>query len=563
MGREKNSNDERPTKFIFVTGGVVSALGKGLASASIGALLESAGLKITMLKMDPYINVDPGTMSPFQHGEVYVTDDGYEADLDLGHYERFVSTPMGRVNNVTTGSVYHEVITKERRGDYLGATVQVIPHITDEIKKRIFAAAQGYDVLIGEVGGTVGDIESLPFLEAIRQMRIDGGEGNVLYVHLTLVPYISAAGELKTKPTQHSVKELTGLGIQPDILLLRCERDLDENIKRKVGLFCNVDSKSVITAKDLSCIYRLPLALEEEGLNNRITAKLSIWTGAPKLGAWEKVAATAESPKSRVRIAMVGKYVDLADSYKSLNEALDHGGIAGECAVEIVHVDSEQIEASGLSAEVKSADGILVPMGFGPRGTNGKIAAVQFARENDIPFLGICFGMQMAVAEFARNVCGLEGANSVEVDPETPHPVIDLMLEQRGLSDKGGNMRLGAYPCVIREGTLAHRIYGKKNISERHRHRYEFNTKYRSQIESAGMVLSGSSADGELIEMVEIPGHRWFLASQFHPEFKSRPLECHPIFKGFIKAAVGYRKQRGDTPPLSGLRVVSGSEGKT
>jgi CTP synthase len=561
--RKKGGGDERPTKYIFVTGGVASALGKGLASASIGALLESAGLKVTMMKMDPYINVDPGTMSPFQHGEVYVTDDGYEADLDLGHYERFVSTRMGRVNNVTTGAVYDEVIRKERRGDYLGATVQVIPHITDEIKRRIQLAAEGYDILIGEIGGTVGDIESLPFLEAIRQMKITAGEENVLYIHLTLVPYIATAGELKTKPTQHSVKELTGLGIQPDILLLRCDRELDEKLREKVGLFCNVDTRSVISAQDVSSIYRLPSELASGGLHDRITSKLHIWTGQPKLGAWDKVAAAAENPKSRVRIAMVGKYVDLIDSYKSLNEALDHGGIVNECAVEIIHVDSEQIETSGIPAEVRSADGILVPMGFGERGTEGKIRAVNYARENDIPFLGICMGMQMAVIEFARNACGLERANSVEVDPDTPHPVIDIMLEQRELADKGGTMRLGAYPCVISEGSLAHRVYGKKNISERHRHRYEFNTKFRRQLEEAGMVFSGMSPDGTLVEIVEIPSHRWFLAAQFHPELKSRPLDCHPIFKSYVKAAMGYRKEKGDTPKLEGLRVVSSSEAKS
>ncbi len=559
--RKKSRSKERRTKYIFVTGGVASALGKGLASASIGALLEGTGLRVTMLKMDPYINVDPGTMSPFQHGEVYVTDDGYEADLDLGHYERFVSTPMSRANNVTTGSVYFEVIRKERRGDYLGATVQVIPHITDEIKERIRRAAEGYDILIGEVGGTVGDIEGLPFLEAIRQMRMDEGEDNVLYVHLTLVPFIRTAGELKTKPTQHSVKELTGLGIQPDVLLLRCDREIDEAVKRKVALFCNVDTDSVITARDVKSVYRLPLILEEEGLHDRITDKLSIWTGRPRLGDWAKVAAVAENPKERVRVAMVGKYVDLIDSYKSLNEALAHGGIANEAAVDIVHVDSEQIESDGLTADVEGADAILVPMGFGPRGTEGKIETVRYARENGVPFLGICFGMQMAVIEFARNVCGLERANSREVDENTPHPVIDLMLEQRDLSDMGGTMRLGAYPCTIREGTLAHRIYGKKHISERHRHRYEFNTHYRDRIEKGGMVLSGTSPDGTLVEMVEIPSHPWFLASQFHPEFKSRPLECHPIFKGFIKAALARRRRRAQTPPLAGLKVARRSEG--
>ncbi len=557
MAKEGNVGEGRPTKFIFVTGGVVSALGKGLASASIGALLESSGLRVTMLKMDPYINVDPGTMSPFQHGEVYVTDDGYEADLDLGHYERFVSTPMSRLNNVTTGSVYNEVITKERRGDYLGATVQVIPHITDEIKRRIELAAEGYDILIGEVGGTVGDIESLPFLEAIRQMHVEKGEENVLYIHLTLVPYIEAAGELKTKPTQHSVKELTGLGIQPDILLLRCDRELDEKLKQKVGLFCNVDANCVLTARDVPNIYRLPLTMQEEGLHSRVTEKLHIWTGAPKLVEWEKVASTLESPKDKVHIAMVGKYADLIDSYKSLNEALAHGGIANECEVQISHVDSEVIESEGLTSEVKAADGILVPMGFGPRGTEGKIEAVKYAREGEVPFLGICYGMQMAVVEFARNVCGLEGAHSVEVDPDTPAPVIDLMVEQRGLSDKGGTMRLGAYPCAVKEGTLAHRVYGKRKIQERHRHRYEFNTTFMRRLEEGGMVFSGVSPDGSLVEMVEIPTHPWFIASQFHPEFKSKPLHCHPLFKGFIRAALARKRERGATPPLAGLRVVA------
>jgi len=549
-------SEGRVTKFIFVTGGVVSALGKGLAAASMGALLESSGLKVSMLKMDPYINVDPGTMSPFQHGEVYVTDDGYEADLDLGHYERFVSTVMGRRNNVTTGSVYYEVIKKERRGDYLGATVQVIPHITDEIKSRIRAAAEGVDLLIGEVGGTVGDIESLPFLEAIRQMRAEVGHDNVLYVHLTLVPYIGAAGEIKTKPTQHSVKELAGLGIQPDILLLRCERPLGDAVKAKVALFCNVAQKSVIEARDVDCIYKLPLALQEQGLHKRINEKLKIWTGAPKMAAWERVVNTLDNTKERVRVAMVGKYVDLADSYKSLNEALVHGGIANECAVEIFHVDSEEVETKGITAEIIGADAILVPMGFGERGTEGKILTVQYAREKGIPFLGICYGMQMAVIEFARNVCGMEGANTTECAPGTRYPVIDLMVEQKTLAEKGGTMRLGAYPCTIKEGTLAHRVYGKRKISERHRHRYEFNTVYRDAIEKGGMVLSGTSPDGTLIEMVELRNHPWFLACQFHPEFKSKPLDPHPLFKGFVRAACQQKQMRRETPPLKGLRVV-------
>jgi CTP synthase len=553
-------SEARSTKFIFVTGGVVSALGKGLASASMGALLESSGLKVSMLKMDPYINVDPGTMSPFQHGEVYVTDDGYEADLDLGHYERFVSTPMSRRNNITTGAVYFEVITKERRGDYLGATVQVIPHITDEIKRRIREAAEGMDLLIGEVGGTVGDIESLPFLEAIRQMRHDVGSENVLFVHLTLVPYIGAAGEIKTKPTQHSVKELTGLGIQPDILLLRCDRPLSSSVKEKVALFCNVDKKSVMEARDIDSIYKLPLALQEQGLHDRVTSKLHIWTGAPKLMPWEKISHTIDNPKEKVRIAMVGKYVGLADSYKSMNEALTHGGIANECSVEIVHVDSEEVEAKGIVPEILNADGVLIPMGFGPRGTEGKIQTIQYLRENGVPFFGICYGMQMAVIEFARNVCGLDKAHTTEADPATPHPVIDLMIAQQALAQKGGTMRLGAYPCHIKEGSLAHRTYGKRKISERHRHRYEFNIAYRDRIEKGGMVLSGTSPNGELVEMVEIPNHPWFLACQFHPEFKSKPLDPHPMFRGFIKAALAHKQQRRETPPLRGLRVVGTRE---
>jgi CTP synthase len=543
------------TKFIFVTGGVVSSLGKGLASASIGALLESRGLKVTLLKMDPYINIDPGTMNPFQHGEVFVTDDGAETDLDLGHYERFVSTPMTRHNNITAGRVYQAVIENERRGDYLGGTVQVIPHITDEIKARILAAADDFDVLIGEVGGTVGDIESLPFLEAIRQFRADRGRENVLYVHLTLVPYISTAHELKTKPTQHSVKELTGLGIQPDILLCRTERALDKKLKAKIALFCNVEENAVITASDVGCIYELPLVFREEGLDERIVERLNIWTRAPSLSRWKKVVNVAKNPKERVRIAVVGKYVDVVDSYKSLNEALMHGGLANECAVDLDYVDSERLQTEGLAA-IREADGILVPMGFGPRGTEGKIAAVRYAREHQVPFFGICFGMQMAVVEFARHVCGLKGANSTEVDPDTPHPVIDLMTTQKGLTQKGGTMRLGAYPCVLAEGSVAAKAYGKRKISERHRHRYEFNEAYRSAIEEHGMRLSGLSPDGSLGEVVELPEHPWFVACQFHPEFKSRPLECHPLFRGFIRSALQRKASANQTLPLGNLRAA-------
>jgi len=538
------------TKFIFVTGGVVSSLGKGLASASIGALMESRGLKVTLLKMDPYINVDPGTMSPFQHGEVYVTDDGAETDLDLGHYERYVSTPMGRKNNCTTGQIYETVIAKERRGDYLGGTVQVIPHITDEIKRRILAAADGYDIAICEVGGTVGDIEGLPFLEAIRQFAWDWGRENVLYVHLTLVPFITGGGELKTKPTQHSVKELTGLGIQPDILLCRTDRLLDKKIKAKIAHFCNVQEDSVITAKDVEWIYEVPLVFHDEGLDERVVEKLHIWTGAPNLQRWQKVIQVLNHPKTSVRIAVVGKYMSLKESYKSLLEALVHGGIANEARVELDCFEAERIEQDKVEELLGQADGVLVPGGFGDRGSEGKIAAIRFARERQIPFFGICLGMQMAVVEFARHVCGREGANSSEFDLQSPHPVIHLMEEQKGIDAKGGTMRLGAYPCVLQEDSLALKLYGRKKISERHRHRYEFNNDYSESFKTAGMVLSGLSPDGNLVEIIELRDHPWFLGCQFHPEFKSRPMDCHPLFKGFIKAAVQNRQTLKEVPRI-------------
>ncbi|HEY2986465.1 MAG TPA: CTP synthase [Candidatus Binatia bacterium] len=542
------------TKFIFVTGGVVSSLGKGLASASIGALMESRGLRVTHLKMDPYINVDPGTMSPFQHGEVFVTDDGAETDLDLGHYERYVSTPMGKKNNFTTGQVYETVISKERRGDYLGGTVQVIPHITDEIKRRIQAAAEGYDMAICEVGGTVGDIEGLPFLEAAREFGWDWGKENVLYVHLTLVPYIAAGGELKTKPTQHSVKELTGLGIQPDILLCRTDRFLDKKVKTKIANFCNVDENSVITAKDVEWIYEVPLIFHQEGLDERIVEKLHMWTGAPNLKKWEKVVQTLKNPKETVRIAVVGKYMELKESYKSLMEALVHGGIANEARVELKCIEAEGIEESGTKA-LEQADGILVPGGFGDRGSEGKITAARYARENRIPYFGICLGMQMAVVEFARNVGGLEGANSSEFDPNSPHPVIDLMETQKGVDKKGATMRLGAYGCNLQEDSLAARAYGKKKISERHRHRYEFNNKYRDLLAQKGMVLSGLSPDGALVEIVELKDHPWFLGCQFHPEFKSRPMDCHPLFKAFVKASLQNRQALKEVPRIKVART--------
>ena len=543
------------TKFIFVTGGVVSSLGKGLASASIGALLESRGLKVTLLKMDPYINVDPGTMSPYQHGEVFVTDDGAETDLDLGHYERYVSTPMSRKNNFTTGQIYETVIAKERRGDYLGGTVQVIPHITDEIKRCIRAAAEGYDIAICEVGGTVGDIEGLPFLEAARQFGWDWGKENVLYVHLTLVPYIAAGGELKTKPTQHSVKELTGVGIQPEILLCRTDRLLDKKLKSKIAHFCNVEENAVITAKDVEWIYEVPLVFHQEGLDERIVEKLHIWTGAPNLKKWQRIVQTLKNPKESVRIAVVGKYMELKESYKSLLEALTHGGIANEARIELDCIEAENIEESGVKGMLDRADGVLVPGGFGDRGSEGKIQAVRYARENRIPFFGICLGMQMAVVEFARNVCGLNGANSSEFNEKSPHPVIHLMQTQKGIETKGGTMRLGACPGVLQEESLALKLYGKKRISERHRHRYEFNNSYRDLFVRNGMILSGLSPDGSLVEMVELKDHPWFLGCQFHPEFKSHPLDCHPLFKGFIKAALQNRVALKEVPRIKVART--------
>ena len=531
-------------KFIFVTGGVVSSLGKGLAAASIGALLEARGLKITMLKLDPYINVDPGTMNPFQHGEVFVTDDGAETDLDLGHYERFVSSRMAKKNNCTTGKIYHSVITKERRGDYLGGTVQVIPHITDEIKRVIYSAAQGYDLGIVEVGGTVGDIESLPFLEAIRQIRTDRGKENVLYIHVTLVPYIGTAGELKTKPTQHSVKELRSIGIQPDVLLCRCDRPLPKDMKAKIALFCNVTEDAVITARDVEQIYELPLVFHQEGLDDKIMECLNIWAGEPRLDAWAKIAEKWKNPVGEVTIAIVGKYVNLRESYKSLNEALTHGGIAHSVRVLHRYVDSEEVERQGAEALLKGADGILVPGGFGSRGVEGKIAAVRYARENRIPFFGICLGMQVAVVEFARDICGLAAATSREMDAESKCAVIDLMPDQRGVVEKGATMRLGAYPCSLTEKSLARKAYGAAEVSERHRHRYEFNNEFREILAAKGLRITGLSPDGRLVEIVEIHDHPWFLGCQFHPEFQSRPMSPHPLFRDFIGAACAVSRRQ-------------------
>ncbi len=543
-------------KFIFVTGGVMSSLGKGLAAASIGALLESRGLKVTLLKMDPYINVDPGTMSPYQHGEVFVTDDGAETDLDLGHYERYVSSTTGRANNFTTGQVYDTVITKERRGDYLGGTVQVIPHITDEIKRRIVAAAEDYDIAICEVGGTVGDIEGLPFLEAIRQFGRDYGRGNVIYVHLTYVPYIAPGGELKTKPTQHSVKELTGLGIQPDFLLCRTDRLLSRSLKSKIASFCNVDENSVITAKDVEWIYEVPLVLHQEGLDDRIVERLQMWTGAPNLRKWQKTVHILKNAGESVRIAVVGKYMELKESYKSLLEALVHGGIANGVHVELDCIDAEKMEKQDVQKLLGGVQGILIPGGFGDRGTEGKVRAVRYARENKVPFFGICLGMQIAVAEFGRNVCSLKAANSVEFDPGTKHPVIHLMDEQKDLDRMGGTMRLGAYPCVLASDSLSARMYRKKRISERHRHRYEFNNRYRELMQEKGLRISGLSPDGNLVEVVELKDHPWFVGCQFHPEFKSRPTDCHPLFKGFIRAALQRRSSVKEVPRM---RIVADS----
>ncbi len=528
------------TKFVFVTGGVVSSLGKGMVSASIGALMENRGLRVANMKLDPYINVDPGTMNPTQHGEVFVTDDGAETDLDLGHYERFVSTKMSRLNNITTGQVYSAVIGKERRGEYLGSTVQVIPHITDEIKARILRCAEGLDLLVVEVGGTVGDIESLPFLEAVRQLRVELGSQNSVSVHLTLVPHIRAAGEFKTKPTQHSVQKLREIGIQCDVLVVRCEQKLAAEVVAKMAMFCSVAADAVFQSIDCDTVYRIPVMLAEQGLDQKLAALLNIWSRASRLSGWEQVIARITEPKRKVTVGFIGKYVSLIEAYKSLNEALLHGGIANDCRVEITHIDSEDLERTG-TATLAGYDGILVAPGFGARGTEGKIAAVRYAREQRIPFFGICFGMQLACIEFARDVCGLDRASSSEIDPTSPHPVVDLMPDQRGFIDKGATMRLGAYPCVLRSGTRAAEAYGATEISERHRHRWEINNNYRDTFERHGMVLSGTSPDGRLVEMIELPQHPYFVGCQFHPEFKSRPSAPHPLFARFIRAALEHR----------------------
>ncbi|OHE60513.1 MAG: CTP synthase [Thermodesulfovibrio sp. RBG_19FT_COMBO_42_12] len=536
------------SKYIFVTGGVVSALGKGIAAAATGALLESKGLKVTLQKLDPYINVDPGTLSPFQHGEVFVTDDGVETDLDLGHYERFTSIRTSQANNYTTGRIYYNVITKERQGEYLGETVQVVPHITDEIKKAIKSVSNDYDVVIVEIGGTIGDIESLPFLEAIRQFRYDVGRENVLYMHLTLIPYVKSAGEIKTKPTQHSVKEFREIGIQPDILLCRTERPLPPDIKKKIAIHCNLDGDAVIYARDVETVYEVPLELHNEGLDYLMVKKLNLNLNEPDLTLWKDIVRKIKEPKNEVNIAIVGKYTGLKDSYKSLMEAFTHGGIANDARVNLKWIDSEEIEVFDPDRYLSEADGILVPGGFGHRGIEGKVKAIRYSREKKIPFFGICLGMQCAVIEFARNVCGLS-ANSTEFDLTTKDPVIYLMeswydfrkgkveVRTEG-SQKGGTMRLGAYPCILEEGTHAYRAYGIKEIFERHRHRYEFNNVYREILARHGLKISGLSPDGELVEIIEIEDHPWFLGCQFHPEFKSRPTDPHPLFRAFIEASL-------------------------
>ena len=548
-------------RFIFITGGVVSSLGKGIAAASLGALLEARGLSVTLVKLDPYINVDPGTMSPFQHGEVFVTADGAETDLDLGHYERFISAVMTRENNHTTGQIYERVIRKERRGDYQGGTVQVIPHVTDEIKAGIHRGAGDADIALVEIGGTVGDIESLPFLEAIRQMGAALGHERALFVHLTLVPHIATAGEIKTKPTQHSVKELRSIGIQPDVLLCRCDRPLPENERRKIALFTSVEMRAVITAQDAGSIYQIPSLLHDEGLDAFIVEKMRLDVPAADLSQWQQVVDAIERPTREVTVAVVGKYVELTESYKSLNEALCHAGIRHRARVTIRYVDSEVLESQGLDV-LTTVDAILVPGGFGMRGVEGKIAAVRYAREHGVPYLGICLGMQVAVIEFARHVAGLRGAHSTEFDPQAPHKVIGLItewvtddgaLERRDAqADLGGTMRLGAQTCRMQPGTLGHRVYGRLEISERHRHRYEINNRYLDDLTREGLIVCGRSADGHLVEMVELRDHPWFLGCQFHPEFTSNPRSGHPLFSSYIEAALAARASAAKRTVLRG-----------
>ena len=527
----------RKTKVIFVTGGVVSSLGKGITASSLGALLEHRGLDLTILKLDPYLNVDPGTMSPFQHGEVFVTDDGAETDLDLGHYERFTQATLSKLNSVSAGQIYSRVLDKERRGDYLGKTVQVIPHVTNEIKDAIRDCAKGHDIIIVEVGGTVGDIESLPFLEAVRQMKAEDGNDNCIVIHCSYVPFIKSADELKTKPTQHSVKQLLSIGIQPDVLVLRADLPIPNDVKEKISLFCNVSKDAVVSCPDLDTIYAVPLHLKSEGLDDKVTELLNIWSRAPRVERWEKIVDAFHNPDRDVTIGIVGKYVDLKESYKSINEALIHSGMATKSRVVLKHLDAEEIEVKGPGAALAGVDGILVPGGFGSRGTQGKIDAVRYARENNVPFFGICLGLQIAVIEFSRNVAGIANATSEEFDPTAADKVIHMMEHQKAVVRKGGSMRLGAYPCALTPGSLSSRIYGADLIQERHRHRFEVNNAYRERLTAAGLVFSGLSPDGELVEMIELPGHAHFVACQFHPEFLSRPWRAHPLFHALVAAA--------------------------
>ncbi|MBE3552376.1 MAG: CTP synthase [Kyrpidia tusciae] len=543
------------TKYIFVTGGVVSSLGKGITAASLGRLLKNRGLQVTIQKFDPYINVDPGTMSPYQHGEVFVTDDGAETDLDLGHYERFIDISLSQNNNVTAGRVYWSVIQKERRGDYLGGTVQVIPHITNEIKERVFQAGRdtGADVVITEIGGTVGDIESLPFLEAIRQIRSDVGRDNVMYIHVTLIPYLRPSGELKTKPTQHSVKELRSIGISPNVIVCRTEYPLSQELRRKIALFCDVDVDAVIEARDAVVLYDVPLMLQEEGLDEITVRHLKLNAPPAEMGEWIDLVKRVKNLRGQVNIALVGKYVSLRDAYISVAEALAHGGYANDLTVDIRWISAEEVTPDNVEELLEGADGVLVPGGFGDRGIEGKIAAVEYARVNRIPYLGICLGMQLAVVEYARNVLGWEDAHTTEIDESTDHPVIDLLPEQKGLTDKGGTMRLGAYPCHLRAGTKAHAAYGESVVFERHRHRYEFNNAFRDALTEAGLVVAGTSPDGRLVEVIELKDHPWFVATQFHPEFTSRPNRPQPLFREFIRAAMGYRQERRASSTATGV----------
>jgi len=544
------------TKFVFITGGVVSSLGKGVAAASVGAILESRGFSVTLMKLDPYVNVDPGTMSPYQHGEVFVTDDGAEADLDLGHYERFTSATTSKRHNFTTGKIYETVINKERRGDYLGKTVQVIPHVTDEIKDSMRRLEDSADVVIVEIGGTIGDIESLPFLEAIRQLRLELGKTNACNIHLTLVPYIATADELKTKPTQHSVRELRAIGISPDVLLCRSDRALPDELKRKIALFCNVEPESVISARDVQTIYEVPLSFCREGLDEILLDVLNLPHYPRDISRWEDLVSRIKSPQRHLQIGIVGKYTELPDAYKSLNEAILHGGIANNAKVDLVYISAEEIEEGNWPPGVFEVDGLLVPIGFGQRGTEGKISAIRYAREHGVPFFGICLGMQCLVIEYARNVCGLEDATSAEFDADTPHAIIYKLRDLLGVEEMGGTMRLGAYPCQLTPGTLAHEVYGEDEISERHRHRYEVNQKYLEMLTDHGLLVAGMSPDGKFVEMVELPDHPWFLGCQFHPEYKSKPTAPHPLFVSYIKAALQEQARRQDPERVRARAVV-------